>query len=146
MTRGMLVTVLHRLAKLPVVSGSASFNDIPQDAYYKDAVNWAAQAGIVSGVSADAFGPGGNITREQLAAMVYRYAGTTEVVSADFTVLDGYSDAAGISPYAREAMAWCVENGIISGVGNRMLLPKSNATRAQVASILQRFSNTLTQK
>ena len=138
-TRGMIVTILHRLEGEPVATGDAGFADVKADAYYAEAVNWAAEAGIVNGYSASAFGPTDPITREQMAAILYNYAeykGMDVTASAD---LSGYSDADSVSGWAEEAMSWAVEEGLLRGVTNDTLEPEGMATRAQVAAILQRF-------
>ena len=138
-TRGMIVTILHRLEGEPAATGDAGFADVKADAYYAEAVNWAAEAGIVNGYSATAFGPTDPITREQMAAILYNYAeykGMDVTASAD---LSGYSDADSVSGWAEEAMSWAVEEGLLRGVTNDTLEPEGMATRAQVAAILQRF-------
>ena len=135
MTRAMAVTVLYRQAGSPSVDGLKNiFKDVPDDQYYADAVIWANSKGIVSGVSADRFDPSGKITREQLATMLWRYAGSPSVSGR----MTGFVDADQISGYAEEALKWAAGNGIISGMGNGTLNPKGSATRAQVASMLKR--------
>lgn len=138
MTRGMLVTILYRMAGSPSVSGAAGFGDVPAGAYYADAVAWAAANGIVTGYDADTFAPDAPITREQLAAILYRCAGA----SGDNAALDGFTDAASVSGYASGAMAWAVDAGLITGMGDGTLAPQGSATRAQTAVILMRFAET----
>lgn len=137
-TRGMIVTVLYRLENAPE-AGVSKFEDVKADAYYDKAVAWAAENGVVSGYSATKFGPDDKITREQLAAILYRYAvlkGYDVSKSADLTA---YKDYADVSGYAAEAMAWANAMGIVSGTSETTLSPKANATRAQVAAMLDRF-------
>lgn len=114
----------------------SSFGDVSSSAYYAAAVNWASSKGIVNGTGADAFSPNASITREQLAAMLYRYAGEPSV-SAD---LSAYTDAVSISPYAEKAVEWCVAKGILSGKSATRLAPQDTATRAECAAMLQRFA------
>ena len=135
MSRAMLATVLYRMSGETAEAGS-SFGDVSSSAYYAAAVNWASSKGIVNGMGADAFSPNASITREQLAAMLYRYAGEPSV-SAD---LSAYTDAVSISPYAEKAVEWCVAKGILSGKSATRLAPQDTATRAECAAMLQRFA------
>ena len=135
MSRAMLVTVLYRMSG-ETAEADSSFGDVSSSAYYAAAVNWASSKGIVNGMGADAFSPNASITREQLAAMLYRYAGEPSV-SAD---LSAYTDAVSISPYAEKAVEWCVAKGILSGKSATRLAPQDTATRAECAAILQRFA------
>lgn len=135
MSRAMLATVLYRMSGETAEAGS-SFGDVSSSAYYAAAVNWASSKGIVNGTGADAFSPNASITREQLAAMLYRYAGEPSV-SAD---LSAYTDAVSISPYAEKAVEWCVAKGILSGKSATRLAPQDTATRAECAAMLQRFA------
>jgi len=139
LTRGMLVTILHRLAGSPGVSGiDNSFDDVADGAWYADAVLWASDNGIVSGYGGGKFGPNDAITREQAAAILYRYANFVGIdISADVS-LSAFSDAGSVSAYAARPMQWAAAAGIIQGSDNK-LDPKGNATRAQVAAILERF-------
>ncbi len=138
MTRGMLVTVLYRLAYEPEAA-QVDFGDIDQQAYYSDAVAWAASNGVVTGYSDHAFGPDDDITREQLATILYRYAKNHTATTGQTAALSTFADASQISPYAAEAMSWAVSSGLINGVGNNQLAPEGEATRAQVATMLMRF-------
>lgn len=138
MTRGMLVTVLHRLAGMPHVNSAAPFTDSSGE-YYTDAVNWAVSAGIVSGMTPNSFSPHTQITREQLATILYRYAIQKQYQVSESQTLTGFLDAAQISPFAQEAMQWANAVQLIHGSSNQNLNPKSNATRAEVAAILMRF-------
>ena len=139
MTRAMLVTVLYRAAGEPSVTGITNkFTDNKQGKYYYNAVLWASNKGIVNGATATTFDPDGNITREQIAAILYRYAGSPSVTGS----LSGYSDQAQVSSFAVTAMQWAVGSGSITGVtsgGKTTLSAKGNATRAQVAVMLHRF-------
>ena len=139
LTRSMLVTVLYRLAGSPEVSQSENFSDVQADSWYEDAVTWAAANGVVAGYGGGVFGPDDDITREQLAVILYRYAQLTEQDVDTETDLTAYADAGEVSDFAREAMAWAVENGLINGTSKTTLSPKGTATRAQVAVILMRY-------
>lgn len=136
MTRAMVVSVLYRAAGSPETAGETPFTDLTQ-AWYADAVAWAYENDVVSGVSATAFAPNEPVTREQLAAILYRYAAVTE--TPDKTALDGFDDADEVSGWAREAACWAVETGLLRGVSATALAPGDTATRAQVAVLLQRF-------
>ena len=130
MTRAMLVTVLYRAAGEPSVTGITNkFTDNKQGKYYYNAVLWASNKGIVNGATATTFDPDGNITREQIAAILYRYAGSPSVTGS----LSGYSDQAQVSSFAVTAMQWAVGQGLIQGSNG------PNASRAEVATILMRF-------
>lgn len=135
MSRVMLATVLYRMSGETAEAGS-SFGDVSSSAYYAAAVSWASSKGIVNGTGADAFSPNASVTREQLAAMLYRYAGEPSV-SAD---LSAYTDTVDISPYASKAVEWCVAKGILSGKSATRLAPQGTATRAECAAMLQRFA------
>lgn len=139
MTRAMIVTVLYRAAGEPTVTGITNkFTDNKQGQYYYNAVLWASNMGIVNGATATTFDPNGNVTREQIAAILYRYEGSPTVTGS----LSGYPDQAQVSSFAVTAMQWAVGTGIITGVtsgGRTTLSAKGNATRAQVAVMLHRF-------
>ena len=135
MSRAMLATVLYRMSGETAEAGS-SFGDVSSSAYYAAAVSWVSSKGIVNGTGTDAFSPNASITREQLAAMLYRYAGEPSV-SAD---LSAYTDAVSISPYAEKAVEWCVAKGILNGKSATRLAPQDTATRAECAAMLQRFA------
>lgn len=140
MTRAMLVTVLWQQSGAPAVSGN-TFTDVATDAYYYNAVNWAVQNGITYGISNDLFGPDMEITREQMAAFLWRYAKFTNVdvsVGEDTNILS-FEDAFEISEYAISAMQWACGEGIIVGRPGGILDPKGGATRAEVAAMLHRF-------
>ena len=143
MSRAMLVTVLHRMAGAPN-AGTANFADVPADAWYTQAVAWAAANSIVQGVSDSRFAPNVPVTREQMATILYRYANHAGVAGDGGSgSLDGFRDASAVSGYAVQAMGWAVDRGLISGVGDQRLSPGGSATRAQVAAILQRFAENI---
>ncbi len=134
-TRAQAAAMLYRLAGSPEVTDTSGFSDVPEGAWYSDAVAWASSAGIVKGFSEDIFGPGKLVTREQLAAMLWRFA---KEPAASETALEGFADADSVSAYARDAVRWAVEAGVIVGDNDR-LSPKANALRIQVAAMLHRF-------
>lgn len=140
MTRAMLVTILYRAAGEPSVAGITNkFTDNKRNQYYYEPVLWASSKGIVNGATATTFDPDGKITREQIAAILYRYAGSP---AASSSALNGFADQSAVSSYAVTAMQWAVGNGIITGVstnGRTTLSAKNNATRAQVSVMLHRF-------
>ena len=138
MTRAMLVTVLYRLEGEPAGTGSSSFSDVRSGSYYEKAVAWAAANGIVTGTGSTSFSPDAKVTREQLAAILYRYAQYKKLDTDAGAKLDSFSDAGNVSGYASEALSWAVSEGLINGASGR-LMPKGDATRAQVAAILHRF-------
>lgn len=139
MTRAMFVAVLYRLAGTPAVAGVPPFSDVAQEKYYTDAVVWANQRDIVNGIG-DKYAPDAAITREQLAVMLFRYAKSEygDIHEAGGKV-SGFTDARSVSPWAVDAVAWAVENGILKGSNDNKLHPRENATRAEVATMLQRF-------
>ena len=139
-TRGMIVTVLYRLENQPSTS-AASFTDVASGAYYANAVAWANANGIVSGYGSGKFGPNDKVTREQLAAILYRYAQYKKYdvsVGEDTNILS-YDDAQSISTYAIPAIQWACGAGVVTGKSGSKLDPKGNATRAEVAAMLMRF-------
>lgn len=146
MTRAMLVTVLWRYAGSPK-EGTNTFTDVPDGQWYTDAVMWAAHNGVVSGVGNNQFAPNANITREQMAAILYRYAASVNADTTARSDLSTFPDASGVSTWANDALSWAVANQIITGsqVGSRLFLsPQSPATRAQVSAILMRFIESAT--
>ncbi|HNX99775.1 MAG TPA: S-layer homology domain-containing protein [Oscillospiraceae bacterium] len=139
MNRAMLVAVLYKAAGSPSVYGANPFKDVSSSQYYYYAVIWANTNGIVTGTSAKTFSPGGPVTREQIAAILYKYAqysGTPVTASAS---LNGYSDRGSVSSYAVAALQWAVGSGIISGTTSTTINPKGNANRAQVAVMLHKY-------
>lgn len=137
-TRGMVVTVLYRLENQPSTS-AASFTDVASGAYYANAVAWANANGIVSGYGSGKFGPNDKVTREQLAAILYRYAQYKKYDVSGANSLDGYTDAQSVSSYAVPALQWANAAGVVTGKSGSKLDPKGNATRAEVAAMLMRF-------
>ena len=138
-TRAQLVTILYRMEGEPDVTGGNAFADVAADTWYTDAVTWAAAQGIVNGVTDTTFAPNNPITREQMAAILYRYAegkGYDVTAAAD---LSGYTDADQIQAYAETAMAWANAEGLITGVTDTELKPAGSAVRAQIATVLMRF-------
>ena len=138
MTRAMLVTVLYRLEGQPAVNGRSGFSDVQYNGYYEDAVTWAADNGIVNGTSTSTFSPNVNVTREQMAAILYRYAQYKKYNTAASSSLNGFTDQASVSGYATASLEWAVAEKLVNGSAGK-LMPTGNATRAQVAAILHRF-------
>lgn len=138
-TRGMIVTILYRMEGWPAVSGSCVFQDVAPGSYYESAILWAAAQGIVKGYDDTHFGPDDSITREQLAAILMRYAAYKNQDTDVRASLNGFVDAGSISSYATNAVAWAVSGQLLAGVGGSRIAPAGNATRAQAAAILHRF-------
>ena len=139
MTRAMLVTVLYRLEGQPAVNGRSGFSDVQYNGYYEDAVTWAADNGIVNGTSTSTFSPNANVTREQMAAILYRYAQYKKYNTAASSSLNSFSDHTSVSGYAVASLQWSVAEKLVNG-SNGKLMPTGNASRAQVAAILHRFA------
>lgn len=139
-SRAMIVTILWRMEGSPASKTDNSFSDVVSDAYYEDAVIWASEEGIVNGYGDGIFGPDDLITREQLAAILYRYMGSPAQTDGG---LDAYSDVDKISSYAVEAMGWAVSQGVINGVDDNVLDPHGFATRAQVATMMMRMDRSI---
>ena len=138
-TRGMIVTMLYRLEGEPRISSGSAFDDVDAGMYYADAVAWASQNDIVTGYDEATFGPNNAITREQMAAILYRYAqykGYRTTAGAD---LSGYVDADSVSSYALASLQWANAAGLVTGTSSNTLTPDGSATRAQVATIFMRF-------
>lgn len=138
-TRAMVVTILYRLDGEPAVTKDIPFADVPAGQWYSNAINWAAANGIVDGYGNGKFGPDDTITREQMAAILYRYASYKGYSVSDLANLTGYTDAASVSEWASTAMRWAVAEGLIEGTSATTLSPSGDSTRAQVATILMRF-------
>ena len=140
-SRAMMVTLLYRMEGKPDVTGlDAAFTDVKAGTWYYDAVIWAANAGVVDGISDTEFAPEQDVSREQMVTILYRYAQVEE--APDMSVLDAYADAEQISAYAKEAMAWAVSQGIVDGMeinGQNMICAGETANRAQIAAILMRY-------
>lgn len=137
-TRGMVVTILYRLAGEPNVRGGNDFSDVASGAYYADAVTWASNAGIVNGTSATTFSPNALVTREQFAAMLYRYMQYTGADTSARAILSGFADAGKVSPYAADAVAWAVAEDVLNGRSATEIAPQGNCTRAEVAAMITR--------
>lgn len=138
-TRAMLVTILWRLAGEPYGRVSP-FEDVLPGSWYAQAVSWAYDKGIVTGVTAASFQPGAPVTREQLCAILCRYAALTGKNTAASASLDAFTDRAQVSAYAEASVRWALQAGLLTGVGDGRLAPRSGATRAQLAVLLQRFA------
>ena len=139
MTRAMLAQVLYELEGAPSVKGlSCPFTDVG-GSWYTDAVIWAYNAGVVAGVSATQFAPNEALTREQMVTMLFGYAGREETLSGSDGALASYQDQASVSDWAREAMAWAVSTGVITGTSTTTLAPQKIGTRAEVATVLMQF-------
>ncbi len=136
-TRGMIVTILHRLEGSPAAEGTA-FSDVAPQQYYAAPVAWASANGIVTGYGDGSFRPQAEITREQMAAILFRYAQSKGADVTQRAGLEAFPDAASVSSYAVDAMSWAVSAGLISGMDGQ-LVPGGSATRAQAATILMRF-------
>ena len=140
MTRGMLATVLWRMDGTPMPQGKNIFSDISAD-WYKNAILWASENNIVSGYGSGLFGPDDDITREQIAVILYRYSqykGHGMTARAD---LSSYPDTGEISSWAQDAMKWANAEGFITGRSDKALAPKGKASRGEIAAILYRFLN-----
>ncbi len=135
MTRGMAVTVLYNLAGRPAVDGESPFSDVDPSAWYGDPVIWAEKLGIVSGVGEGKFAPDLTVTREQLVTMIFNFLKTYRLAGSTRGSLSNFPDCGDVAPYAREAFEFAVGNGIIVGNASGELIPKENATRAQVAAM-----------
>lgn len=145
-SRAMIVTILWRLEGSPAVTAGAadgSFTDVAAGQWYAAAVAWASGKAIVNGMGDGTFAPDAPITREQLAAILYRYAGYKGHNTQSGGSLSGFSDAASVSAYAVDALTWCNAKGLITGMGDGVLAPQGNATRAQAATIFHRFCTTV---
>ncbi len=139
MTRSMLVTVLHRLEGRPAASNAAAFADVPANQWYTDAAAWSVEKEVVKGITETEFKPEANITREQLAVMLYRYASSKNKASGETGSTDYFADKDKVSIWAETAVKWAVGKGIITGRTNGSLDPSGSATRAEVAAMLQRY-------
>ncbi len=140
-SRAMLAQTLYAMSGKPAVKAEGTFADVVANAWYADAVNWAAEKGYVSGVGDGKFAPDASVTREQMALILYRYAGSPD---ASGMAQKEFADSSSVSAYAADAIRWAVHEGLISGMENNTLAPQGTATRAQVATILMRFVESLT--
>lgn len=141
MSRCMLITVLYRLEGSPDVTGYENrFTDVDADGYYYNALLWGSHNNISNGYSDGRFAPDDPLTREQLVTFLHRYANYKGYNTDVYTDIGGYSDAAKVSPFARESMCWAIGAGIVNGTGNNTLSPQDSALRAQVAAMFNRFA------
>ena len=144
LTRAMLVTVLWRADGMPETDSVLPFEDIESDGYYLQALRWAASEGIVEGISETEFAPNDNITREQIAAIMFRYAKLKgKAPEGAWAILLDYNDVSEISDWAAEAVMFCKLKGIMTGDDTNAFNPKNNATRAETAAVTQRFTESL---
>lgn len=143
MTRSMLVTVLHRLGEVPASAAVNPFIDVKDSNWYMQAVKWSLENDLVKGVTSTEFKPQNNVTREQLAVMLYRFAKIKGLNTEIKGNIETFADKQNVSSWAYDAITWAVDNGLISGKVNNILDPSGNATRAEVATILQRFNEKL---
>ena len=139
-TRAMIVTMLWRLEGEPLPWSSSAFDDVAPGTWYADAVAWAAENGIVTGYDADTFGPNDLVTREQIVTILYRYAKHRGIDTSAYDSLEAFTDAHTVSGWALDAFRWAVGAGVIKGISDTLLSPKTEATRAQVATMLMRFA------
>ena len=137
----MFVTVLYRMEGEPKSDYAMTFKDVPENTWYTEAVRWAAENGIVNGFDEETFGPNNQLTREQLATILCRYANWKGIMTTlgETTPLTGFTDTRDVSDWAIKSVRWAVSVGIIQGVGNDTISPKTSATRAQVATMLMRY-------
>lgn len=141
--RAMITTILYRMEGTPQPAGAAAFTDVAAGSYYADAVAWASSENIVSGYSQTSFAPEDQISRQQLATMLYRYAQYKGYDVSDTADLSAFDDSDSIASYAEEAVSWAVAEGLISGTDDTTLSPEGTATRAQIATILMRFCESI---
>ena len=137
--RAMVVTILHRLQNTPIPDVANTFQDVADDQWYSNAVLWATEHGIVDGYGNGQFGPADSVTCEQFAVILYNYAVYTGVDATASFDLSAFTDAESTSSWAKEAVSWAVEIGLLSGKGNGILDPTGTATRAEVAQMLMNY-------
>lgn len=138
-TRGMIVTILYRLEGEPAVAGTSSFNDVASGRWYANAVKWAAENEIVGGYGNGNFGPEDPISREQMAAILYRYAAFKGFDITKTADLSKFTDSSKISDWSKAALSWANAEGLVNGKGGGILDPLGKATRAEIATILRNF-------
>lgn len=142
-TRGMIVTILWRLEGSPEATSPAAFTDVADGNYYTKAVAWAVENGVVTGYSDEIFAPDRNISRQEMAAILYRYAGIKKYDVAGRSEIAGFADVNEVHSYATEALQWSVNAALVQGRGNNNLAPTDGANRAEAATLLMRFVNTV---
>ena len=142
LTRAEFVTMLHRMAGKPTASTAAAFTDVSQNAWYRDAVNWAAEKGYVNGTGENSFNPDGKITRQEVVTILFRYSGSQSGAETMFTAAydSQFTDSGAIAPWAKTAMYWAIYNGVVNGTSPTTVSPTATATRAEVAAIFVRYS------
>lgn len=142
LTRAEFVTMLHRMAGKPTASTAAAFTDVSQNAWYRDALNWAAEKGYVNGTGANSFNPDGKITRQEVVTILFRYSGAQSGAEAMFTATydSQFTDSGAIAPWAKTAMYWAIYNGVVNGTSPTTVSPTATATRAEVAAIFVRYA------
>lgn len=142
LTRAEFVTMLYRMAGKPAASTAAGFTDVPQNAWYHDALNWAAEKGYVNGTGANTFSPDGKITRQEVVTILFRYSGSQSGAETMFTATydSQFTDSGAIAPWAKTAMYWAIYNGVVNGTSPTTVSPTATATRAEVAAIFVRYA------
>ena len=142
LTRAEFVTMLYRMADKPAANTAAGFTDVPQNAWYRDALNWAAEKGYVNGTGANTFSPDGKITRQEVVTILFRYSGSQSGAETMFTAAydSQFTDSGAIAPWAKTAMYWVIYNGVVNGTSPTTVSPTATATRAEVAAIFVRYS------
>ena len=145
LSRAMIVQILYNMEGRPD-AGASSFKDVKSADWFASAVNWAAANDIVSGYSADEFGPMDSLTREQMAAVLRRYAQYKHCNVLKKADISSFADSGDVSSWALEDMCWAVGQGLISGTGNNMLSPQGTASRAQAAQVIMNFDNKILNK
>lgn len=142
LTRAEFVTMLYRMADKPAANTAAGFTDVPQNAWYRDALNWAAEKGYVNGTGANTFSPDGKITRQEVVTILFRYSGSQSGAETMFTATydSQFTDSGAIAPWAKTAMYWAIYNGVVNGTSQTTVSPTATATRAEVAAIFVRYA------
>lgn len=142
LTRAEFVTMLYRMADKPAANTAAGFTDVPQNAWYRDALNWAAEKGYVNGTGANTFSPDGKITRQEVVTILFRYSGSQSGAETMFTAAydSQFTDSGAIAPWAKTAMYWAIYNGVVNGTSQTTVSPTATATRAEVAAIFVRYA------
>ena len=142
LTRAEFVTMLYRMADKPAANTAAGFTDVPQNAWYRDALNWAAEKGYVNGTGANTFSPDGKITRQEVVTILFRYSGSQSGAETMFTATydSQFTDSGAIAPWAKTAMYWAIYNGVVNGTSPTTVSPTATATRAEVAAIFVRYA------
>ena len=138
LTRGMIVTVLYRLEGEPECE-SSKFDDVADGMWYSNGISWAAETGVVNGIGDNKFAPDSNVTREQIAVIMYNYSKSHSFDVTETKSVDSFNDADKVSSWASEAIEWAIGTGLLSGKGDGILDPKGNATRAEIAAIFTRY-------